>query len=206
MARYRGSVQVKGRTHTVEVDGYYFLRTSIRVDGPIVASRGPMNLSFAFPFRIDGTPVTMRWIPVGLTYDCRVIADQNVALARADRTGQNVGGSPVNPKGPKSPGLTAEQNELRVLRVAGLISLSLGMLMLFLSYGLEPGEHYSPNGLALGPSMTLVGLVCLGMPRLVRRLTADNRVRTFLGVLFLLAVLASRMWFVPFFVDRFAKR
>jgi hypothetical protein len=54
--------------------------------------------------------------------------------------------------------------------------------------------------------MTLVGLVCLAVPRLVRRLTADNRVRTFVGVLFLLAVLASRMWFVPFFVDRFAKR
>ncbi|MEO8033974.1 MAG: hypothetical protein ABI837_06035 [Acidobacteriota bacterium] len=218
MARYRGSVQVKGRVHDVEVDGYYFLRTSIRVDGRVVASRGPMNLSFAFPFRIDGTPTTMRWIPVGLTYDCRVIADQNVALARVDRTGQSpvpspvnqtgqsAGGSPVNPTGQKRPGLTAEQNELRVLRVAGLISLSLGMLMLFLGYGLEPGEYYSANGLAFGPSMTLIGIVCLGMPGLVRRLTTAKRVRTFLGVFFLLAVLASRIWFVPFFVDRFAKR
>ena len=80
MARYRGSVPVKGHIHHVEVDGYYFLRTSIRVDDRIVASRGPLHLSFSFPFRIDGTPVTMRWIPVGLTYDCRVLADSNVAL------------------------------------------------------------------------------------------------------------------------------
>jgi hypothetical protein len=152
MARYRGSVQVKGRTHTVEVDGYYFLRTSIRVDGLIVASRGPMNLSFAFPFRIDGTPVTMRWIPLGLTYDCRVIADQNVALARVDWTGQNVGGSLVNPTGQKSPGLTAEQNELRVLRVAGLISLSLGMLMLFLGYGSNRASTTVPTASPSGPA------------------------------------------------------
>lgn len=194
------------------------LRTSVRVDGQVVASRRPMNLSFAFPFRIDGSPVTMRWIPAGLTYDCRLIADQNVALAGLARTGQSpapspvnrtglsAGGSPVNPTGQERPGLTAEQNDLRVLRVAGLISLSLGMLMLFLGYGLEPGEHDSPNGLAVGPSMTFIGIVCLGMPGLVHRLTTANRVRTFLGVLFLLAVLASRIWFVPFFVDRFAKR
>jgi hypothetical protein len=217
MARYRGSVPLKGRSHDVEVDGYYFLRTSIRVDGRIVASRGPMNLSFAFPFRIGGTPVTMRWIPAGLTYDCRVIADQNVALARVDRTGQsptpspvnrtgqNAGVSRVNPTAQSRPGLTREQSDLRVLRVAGLISLLSGMLMLFLGYGLKPGEYYSPNGTALGPSMILIGIVCLGMPRLVRRRTTDNRVRTFLGVLFLLAFLASRVWFVPFFVARFAK-
>jgi hypothetical protein len=217
MAHYRGSVAVKGRTHEVEVDGFYFFRTSIRVDGLVVASRRPMNLSFQFPFRIDGMAVTMWWIPRGLTYDCRVIADQNVALARLDRTGHNPVPSPVNRTGrnvgasalsatarSRSP-LSAEQNDVRAFRVAGAMSLALGVLMLFTGYGIKPGETYFPDGIAMGPCFIGVGIPCLAIPRALRRIPPGGRVRPFMGALFLLTFLACRIWFVPFFVERFAK-
>jgi uncharacterized protein YjeT (DUF2065 family) len=193
MPQYRGTVQVKGRSHSVDVDGNYAFRTSIRVDGLVVATRGPMNLSFAFPFRIDGVPVTMRWIPVGLSYECRVIADQNVALSPLNRTGESL------------PLISAEEKARRNLRIAGFVGVAVGILLMATGAGLEAGQSYSPTIVALGPVAVLAGVVCAAAPRFARRLNRGNRERLLTwGVIFVVAM-ASRFLFVPFFIARFAR-
>ncbi len=192
MAHYRGIVRVNGTPHELQVEGSPGGRTVVRAGENVLLNEKPFVAKEDFAFRIGAKAVTLKWVQVGFGYECHIVADDRVILSASDGAGVPI------------PPLSAREKQRKNARFASAVIAVAGVLFLLIHAGVKVGDRYYPTLLAAAPLLIIVAIILVIAPDTIAKLKGTRTQTVILIVLVLIAAVASRILFVPFYLSLFS--